>query len=203
MNLITVQQQEVTGTEEVNSVNARDLFEHLEVKSDFSTWIKNQFERGMFDEGEDYSLLHNNVEQKQGSGGHNAKDYLLTLDTAKHIALSSGTQKGKETRKYFIEVEKQHYSLMEVVSNAIKKHSLGMPQETNKRRVGTRLDDREKAICEMGFKTEQTNAYLSRVLGCDTRTVGRYRAEYEDGEREPMLEYNEEQETLALYEEEV
>jgi len=204
MNLITVHQQEVIGTEEVNSVNARDLYKYLEIKQDFSGWIKAQLGRGRFVEPRDYVLLTENSEQKQGSGGHNAKDYLLTVDTAKHIALMSGTDKGFEVRDYFIEIEKQHYALMEVIRNAIKKHSLGMPQETNKRRVGTRLSDREKAICEMGFQTDQTNAYLSRVLGCDPRTVGRYRAEYEDGEQAPELAYHEEQEeVLPLYDEEV
>jgi phage anti-repressor protein len=99
------------GETKVNSVSARDLHKELGVKKDFSSWIKAQIKRGLFDENIDYIIVSDNkslLPQKgEQRGGHNKIDYILTIDTAKEIAMMSGTQKGKEVRNYFIEVEKQ------------------------------------------------------------------------------------------------
>jgi len=96
------------GQTEVNTVDARELHAHLGVKKDFSNWIKPKLADAMLDEGVDYLLLAQKGEQKKdGRGGHNKVTYILTIDTAKHIALMSRTHKGKEVRAYFIEVEKR------------------------------------------------------------------------------------------------
>ena len=42
------------------------------------------------------------------TGGTILKEYILTLDTAKHIAMMSRGEKAKEIRAYFIEVEKKY-----------------------------------------------------------------------------------------------
>lgn len=94
-------------------VSARELHLFLESKQDFSTWIKNRIEKYDFIENEDYILLHNFVEQT-GRGGHNKKEYALTIDMAKELAMVEGNEKGKQARRYFIECEKK---LREVVSN--------------------------------------------------------------------------------------
>jgi phage anti-repressor protein/transcriptional regulator of met regulon len=102
--LIKIELQ-VIGTEEVNSVNARELHKTLEIKKDFSTWIKNQINSLGLEENVDYII----APPKRGAsshGGQNAKDYIITTDTAKHISMASRTPKGKEVRSYFIAVEK-------------------------------------------------------------------------------------------------
>lgn len=89
-------------------VNARDLHELLESKKDFSEWIKNKvINSSLFVENEDYCLLPNLGEQKNGRGGHNKIEYALTINVAKQVALMENTQKGKEIRQYFIECEKE------------------------------------------------------------------------------------------------
>jgi phage anti-repressor protein len=112
------------GEDSVNSVSARELHKVLEVKKDFSDWIKVQIRRGMFDENIDYTIVWSNPLEgvaflteaeilKKFSNSHRARafgwslDYILTLETAKHISLMSETQKGKELRNYFIEIEKR------------------------------------------------------------------------------------------------
>ena len=93
------------GNEIINSVNARDIYLELGIKKDFSDWIKQQIKALFLDENIDYMVYH----QKGGNlqGGRPTIEYIVTLDTAKHIAMSSRTKKGKEVRDYFIKCEKQ------------------------------------------------------------------------------------------------
>jgi len=93
------------GNSEVHSINARDLHQKLEVKKDFSNWIKYQFKRGFFIENTDY--IRTRQKRRVGAVEKEITEYFLTLDTAKEIAMMSGTPKGKDVRNYFIEVEKQ------------------------------------------------------------------------------------------------
>lgn len=105
MNSLIEVSNNIIGSEEVNSVNARDLWKELEIAKDFSNWIKAQLKRGLFEENRDYNLFAQKGEKV--IGGRPLIEYILTLDTAKEIAMMSGTKKGKEVRNYFIEVEKQ------------------------------------------------------------------------------------------------
>ncbi|MBZ8920504.1 antA/AntB antirepressor family protein [Escherichia coli] len=67
--------------------NARDLHAFLGVKKVFAAWITNHISEYEFIENQDYILLSNLGKQTSGRGGHNRKDYHLTLDTAKETAM--------------------------------------------------------------------------------------------------------------------
>ncbi|HHX9833116.1 TPA: antA/AntB antirepressor family protein [Salmonella enterica subsp. enterica] len=84
--------------------NARDLHTFLDVGKDFSTWIKGRVTEYGFVENQDYIA----IPQKRGIGhGRGRKDYHLTLDTAKELAMVERNEKGRQIRRYFIECEKQ------------------------------------------------------------------------------------------------
>ena len=95
--------KELIGTENINSVDARELHSNLEVRKKFADWIKTQINTLHLEENIDYLT----VPLKGNGGRFSAVDYIITLDTAKHIAMASRTEKGKEVRKYFIEAEKK------------------------------------------------------------------------------------------------
>ncbi|EHX3343609.1 antA/AntB antirepressor family protein [Salmonella enterica] len=95
------------NNESVLLCDARDLHAFLDVGKDFSTWIKSRIAEYGFVENQDFILLPKNGEQKVGRGGHNRKDYHLTLDTAKETAMVERNEKGRQIRRYFIECEKQ------------------------------------------------------------------------------------------------
>jgi phage anti-repressor protein len=95
--------QTVIGIEEQNSINARDLHTNLKIKKDFSNWIKSQISTLGLEQNIDYIVFA----QKGEKGGRPSKDYIITLDTAKHISMASRTAKGKEVRQYFIQAEKK------------------------------------------------------------------------------------------------
>lgn len=87
--------------------DARELHSFLGVRKDFSSWIRERIADYGFIENEDFVLLTKIGEQRTGRGGHNRKDYHLTLDTAKELAMVERNDKGRQIRRYFIECEKQ------------------------------------------------------------------------------------------------
>ncbi|AFL97402.1 phage anti-repressor protein [Ornithobacterium rhinotracheale DSM 15997] len=87
-----------------NTVSAKDLHQFLGSNEQFGKWIKRMLGYG-YTQGVDYETLALLVP----AGEHNkawTKDYVLTLDTAKEIAMLQRSKKGREIRRYFIEVEK-------------------------------------------------------------------------------------------------
>ena len=138
--LIKIEKYKI-GTQEVNSVNARELYKALGVKKDFSNWIKPKLKGGMLDENVDYLVFA--LKGENLSGGRPTKEYILTLDTAKHLAMMSKTSKGKEIRNYFIEIEKQFTVKtrtsqgvpLELMEKVI--HNLNIIVESNKALVET------------------------------------------------------------------
>ena len=99
---------------ELNSVNAREIHKYLEVKTKFADWIKRAIEKYDFIENQDYVIL------KNGNGNNAYIDYIVVLDMAKELAMLENNPKGKETRKYFIEFEKQGKALINQQSQEIQ-----------------------------------------------------------------------------------
>lgn len=107
-NLINITQTKI-GDTEVNSVNARDIWKYLGSQRRFSNWIKDKISIYGFEDGIDY-LSNKIVTQVPHQGGiRNTEiiEYIFTVDAAKELGMSEGTDKGREIRKYFIEIEKQ------------------------------------------------------------------------------------------------
>jgi len=88
------------------AVNLRDLHAFLEVSTQFRVWAPRMFGYG-FIEGQDYVGILPTENERQVHGGHNRKDYAVTLDMAKEVSMIQRTDKGKQARQYFIEVEKR------------------------------------------------------------------------------------------------
>ena len=90
--------------QEEQAVNARVLWEKLEVKKDFTDWLKDQVDWLELENGLDYIPLWGGIGQlSQPKVRH---EFALSLDCAKYIAISSKTEQWKYIRKYFIEIEK-------------------------------------------------------------------------------------------------
>lgn len=90
----------------IKIVYGKDLHKSLEVKTDFSTWVKRRLTECDAEEKEDFDLLPKIEEQI--SGGKHTIDYIIKLDTAKEMAMLERNEKGKQVRKYFIAVEKKY-----------------------------------------------------------------------------------------------
>lgn len=120
-----------TNESGVNCVSARELHEGLEVKRDFTTWIKGRITKYNFEENTDYikvSLIHQNGGIKNGRGGDTKSvDYIITVDMAKELCMVENNDLGRKFRKYFIACEKKlqevqqpkQMSDMEILSRAV------------------------------------------------------------------------------------
>jgi anti-repressor protein len=90
---------------QVNAVNARDLHRFLEVGKEFANWVKDRIDRYGFVENKDFEVFSDSGKNPQG--GRPAKEYALTLDMAKELAMVERNPKGKQARAYFIECERR------------------------------------------------------------------------------------------------
>lgn len=90
------------GNQLIQSVSARELYLGLGLdKSNWTRWSKQNIEDNeFFAENVDWSgfVIMTN--------GNETKDYAISLEFAKHIAMMCKSQKGHEYRSYFLECEK-------------------------------------------------------------------------------------------------
>ena len=89
-------------------VDARELHAFLGSKRDFSNWITQRIQKYGFEDGKDFST---NLLKSQG--GRPSKEYYLTLDMAKELAMVENNAKGREARQYFITAEETLKKLAE------------------------------------------------------------------------------------------
>lgn len=102
-NIIKIEPRAI-GASSVQTCNARDLHDFLEVGRDFTTWVKDRIEQYGFEKGRDFEVFTDSGENP--SGGRPAKEYAITLDMAKELAMVERNEKGKQARRYFIECER-------------------------------------------------------------------------------------------------
>lgn len=94
----------------LQAVNARFLYEWLEVKKHFPEWFSTQIRRCDLVENVDYQCL--GLQGAKPNGGRPIVEYALSINAAKEISMMSQTEKGKQARRYFIECERIAKSLL-------------------------------------------------------------------------------------------
>lgn len=102
-----------TSDAERITVSARDLHKALEVSTDFNHWFTRMCEYG-FEAQKDFTTF-----LSESTGGRPSQDAQITVDMAKEIAMLQRTEKSKEVRKYFIQVEKEWNSPERVMARAL------------------------------------------------------------------------------------
>lgn len=123
---IKVIQKDFNG-EKKRFVNARELYKWLGVGRDFSNWIKDRIEKYDFVEDLDYFVaiakfgdgLKPNKTGKivdAKTGKVVAKEYVLSVDMAKELAMVENSEIGKKVRKYFIRVEGDFKKVMKIAA---------------------------------------------------------------------------------------
>lgn len=142
----------ITKDDNGNSVvSGRDLHEFLEVNTQYTKWFNRMTEYG-FTENVDFAVIVKNVYDEKVFGGvRKITDHAMTLDMAKEISMIQRTDKGKQARQYFIEVEKAFKEQYRLPQTPEEKLALTMEVTT---RINKRLGKVEEKIIEIEKKQE-------------------------------------------------
>lgn len=99
-------------------VDAHDLHKFLGVETPFSKWIQRRIEEYGFTQALDFIGVDKIVRTEAGFFGQRDKTvqgYYLSLDMAKELCMVERNDKGRQARRYFIEMEKQAKALPDAV----------------------------------------------------------------------------------------
>lgn len=129
----------------------------MEVATAYKDWFPRMCEYG-FVEGQDFNPLI--FEQVQIEGNREVKrqmtDHLIKLDMAKEICMIQRTERGKQARQYFIQVEKDYNSPEKIMARALRIAE----QELSTLRLESKIKDQQ--IAELTPKA----TYYDLILQC-------------------------------------
>lgn len=94
--------------------SARALYDYLEVKTPFTTWLARRVEEYGFLEGKDFLTI-----LEESTGGRPESDAALTVDMAKELGMVEKTPKGRTVRQYFIWAENKLRQVVEAPRPAL------------------------------------------------------------------------------------
>lgn len=132
------------------TVLGRELHVALEVKSKYADWFKNMCGYG-FTENTDFITLSKNLE----NGGRTI-DHQLTIQMAKEICMLQRTEKGKQCRQYFLQLEQAWNSPEAIMSRALQFANRQLDSLT------TQIAVKDQVIQELQPKA----TYYDLVLNC-------------------------------------
>lgn len=169
--LIRIQKTSINN-QEINAVSARDLHKKLELKTQFTDWIKQFIDD--FSQDTDYINISAKTEDVQSDGhviNRNITEYLFSLDMAKQVAMLTRTSKGKEVRLYFIECEKKLQQLqLKVPTTFIEAMTLALEQ--------AKQLEAQKPLVDFANTVQTSSALidmkdLAKVISDTTIKIGR------------------------------
>lgn len=97
------------------TVMGRELHKALGVETRYNDWFKRMSEYGFTENIDFYSIL-----SKTPDGGRPSTDHQLTIDMAKELCMIQRSEKGKQFRQYFIEVENKWNTPEAVMARALQ-----------------------------------------------------------------------------------
>lgn len=122
-------------------VYGSELYQALQSRRQYADWIKERLKECDAIKNVDYESFSQKNEKPQG--GRPTMEYIIKLDTAKEMAMLERNEIGKQTRRYFIQVEKKYEEKISLESN---------------RRQSAKVDRIEVML--LNAKTRAANTYL-------------------------------------------
>ncbi|EHF8827774.1 antA/AntB antirepressor family protein [Campylobacter coli] len=157
---------------EINSANAREIFQFLNSEQEYANWIKNRISHYNFIENQDYII------ELVYTKGRPRKDYYVTLDMAKELCMVENNEKGRQARRYFIECEKRLKNLeQEKMQKLAFRQSLGYKSQLKQQKE--KYENKIKALKydlenknELSFKRKLSKEELLELRKILARDYG-------------------------------
>ena len=99
------------------TVSARELHEGLEIGTEFRVWFPRMKEYG-FNENVDWKRVYQKCSTLGGE--QNMVDYQISIDMAKQICMIQRNEKGRQYRRYFLDLEKAWNTPEQIFARALK-----------------------------------------------------------------------------------
>lgn len=137
------------------TVSARELHKGLEIKSKYADWFKNMSAYG-FTENIDYFTVSKNLE----NGGRTI-EHEISVDMAKQICMIQRSEKGRQYRQYFLDLEKAWNTPEQIFARALKMADQTIAKlKDSVRDLSTELSAKNQIIGELKPKAD----YYDEIL---------------------------------------
>lgn len=140
------------------TVSARELHEALGISKRFSAWFETNAQ-GFLDGADFTSVLTGTV--VNNGANRELQDYKISVDMAKHICLMSRTEKGKQIRQYFIDLEKAWNTPEQIMARALQFASKQIESLKGECKfLGEQVVEQQKLISELEPKANYVDMIL-------------------------------------------
>ncbi|MCU6734907.1 antA/AntB antirepressor family protein [Diplocloster agilis] len=145
MNELKVIENELVPVYETSTgekvVYGSELYDVLGVKSQYRDWIRNRISDCEAIENEDFEAA-----KILAPSGQSKTEHIIKLDTAKEMAMLERNEKGKQVRRYFIQVEKKYKTASLATQELSPQLQVMINLEIEQRRQAEKLEHVENRI---------------------------------------------------------
>lgn len=139
-------------------VSGRELHEFLEVKTKYVDWFKRMVDYG-FEEGVDFVMVTQKRETNNPKNPFTEiLDHHIKLDMAKELSMIQRTEKGKQARQYFLQLEKMWNSPEMVMKRALEYADKQVAELKNKLAL-----DKPKVLFAEALETSNTSILIGEL----------------------------------------
>lgn len=164
MNELNIIENELIPVYETSTgekvVYGSDLHNALGSPSVYREWVSRRFKDCDAVQNEDYEAVEIST-----PSGQTKKDHIIKLDIAKEMAMLERNEKGKQVRRYFIEVEKKYKknlpsNYVEALENLLESEKEKMKLIESNQVLTKEISMKEQIIGEMKPKADYTDIIL-------------------------------------------
>lgn len=146
--------------------SGRELHEFMEVTTPYHIWFPRMMEYGFV---EDIDFC---TKKFESTGGRPKQDHQIKLEMAKEIAMIQRTEKGKQARQYFLQVEKAWNSPEMIIKRAMQIQDKKILELENKIHEDKRYTDFGKVV-EMSEDAVSIGAFVKIIYDKHGINIGR------------------------------
>jgi len=152
-------------------VSGRELHVFLEVQTPYKQWFERMIDYG-FSLGTDFVEIVEKAYTQKSVRAYEQANHHIKLDMAKEIAMIQRTDKGKEARQYFLQVERAWNSPEMIIKRAMQIQDKKILELQNQIQEDKRYTDFGKVV-EMSEASVNIGAFVKIIFDKHGINIGR------------------------------